>query len=78
LFYLTDDGTVMTVSVKRAPGGDRFDAPLPLFRADVGFSGLGRVLNVSSDGRFLLSIVPADRASSSIVVLNHWAARLRD
>jgi Tol biopolymer transport system component len=78
LFYVMNDGTVMAVPVRRVAGDDRFDAPMSLFRADVAFSGLGRVLNVSPDRRFLLSIVPADRASSSIVVLHNWAKRLDD
>lgn len=73
LFYLTDDGTVWAVAVPRA-AGERFGTPTRLFRANVEFAGLGRALNVSSDGgRFLLTVVPADRAPSSIVVIRNWA-----
>jgi Tol biopolymer transport system component len=78
LFYLTDDGTVMAVPVTPMPDSTRFGPPSRLFRADVEFTGgIGRVLNVSPDGRFLLKVVPPGRAPASIVVLNNWAARLR-
>jgi hypothetical protein len=40
----------------------------------VAFTGIGRVLSVSRDGRFLLNVVPADRAPSTLVVLHNWMA----
>jgi Tol biopolymer transport system component len=77
LFYLTDDGAVMAVPVTSTPDGARFGPPSRLFRADVEFSGgIGRVLSVSADGRFLLRVAPASRLPSSIVVLQKWTARL--
>ena len=77
LFYLTDDGTVMAVPMTPTPDGARFGPPSRLFRADVEFAGgIGRVLSVSADGRFLLRVAPAGRVPSSIVVLQNWAARL--
>jgi Tol biopolymer transport system component len=77
LFYLTDDGAVMAVSVTSTPDGARFGPPTRLFRADVQFNGLiDRVFNVSADDRFLLDVVPAGRTPPSIVVLNDWAASL--
>ena len=77
IFYLTAEGTVMSVSVASEGDNVRLGAPTRLFRADVAFTGVGRVLDVSADGqRFLLNVVPADRLPPSIVVLNDWAARL--
>jgi serine/threonine protein kinase len=77
LFYLTDDGTVMAVPVTSTTDGARFGPPSRLFRADVQFDGgIGRVLSVSADGRFLLRVAPAGRVPSSIVVLQNWTARL--
>ena len=72
LYYLTGDGVVMARSVTVARDTLRLGLPSRLFRANVAFTGLGRVLNVSSDGRFLLNVVPADRAPSSLFVLHNW------
>jgi len=78
LFYLADDGGVMAVSVTTTPDGARFGPPKRLFRADVELNGLlDRALNVSTNDRFLIEVVPADRAPSSIVVLQNWVAGLR-
>jgi hypothetical protein len=70
---LTSDGVVMARSVTVAGDTLRLGPPSRLFRANVAFTGVGRVLNVSGDGRFLLNVVPADRAPSSLVVLHNWA-----
>jgi Tol biopolymer transport system component len=78
LFYLTENGDVMAVAVtKTADGGARFETPVRLFNAPVEFTGIGRVMSVTADERFLLTVVPADRAPSAIVVVHNWAARLR-
>jgi Tol biopolymer transport system component len=74
LYYLTPDGTVMAVSVSPSGDGVRYGAPARLFDADVAFTGLGDVLSVARDGRFLLNVVPADRAPPAIVVLQDWLA----
>ena len=51
--------------------------PTQLFRADVAFTGISRVLNVSPDGqKILLNVTPADRAAPAIVVVHDWATRL--
>jgi Tol biopolymer transport system component len=77
LFYLTDDGAVMAVSVTPTRDGARFGPPTRLFRADVQFDGLiDHVFNVSADGRFLLDVIPPGRTPRSIVVLQNWAAHL--
>jgi Tol biopolymer transport system component len=76
LFYLTVDGALMAVAVTAAAQTLDLGQPTRLFAADVAFTGIRRVLNVAPDGRFLLNIVPADRAPASIVVLHNWAARL--
>jgi len=74
LFYLTRDGGVMAISVTVVDGRLRFGAPTRLFRANIAFTGIQRVLSVSGDGRFLLNVVPADRAPSTLVVLQNWVA----
>jgi Tol biopolymer transport system component len=76
LFYLAPDGAVMTVRVAASGNAIKLGEPTRLFRAPVAFTGLGRVLNVTADGRFLLNVVPADRARPSIVVLHDWAQSL--
>jgi serine/threonine protein kinase/Tol biopolymer transport system component len=76
LFYLAPDGAVMTVRVATSGNAIKLGEPTRLFRAPVAFTGLGRVLNVTADGRFLLNVVPADRARPSIVVLHDWAQSL--
>ena len=72
LYYLTGEGVVMARSVTVVGDTLRLGLPSRLFGANVAFTGVGRVLNVSSDGRFLLNVVPADRAPSSLVVLHNW------
>jgi hypothetical protein len=62
----------MAVSVFSSTDGIRFGAPARLFDAEVAFTGVGQVLSVARDGRFLLNIVPADRAPPAIVVLYDW------
>jgi Tol biopolymer transport system component len=76
IFYLASDGALMAVSVTASGNAIELGDPTELFRADVAFTGLGRVLNVTADGRFLLNVVPADRARPSIVVLHDWAQSL--
>jgi Tol biopolymer transport system component len=76
LFYLAPDGAVMTVRVAASGTSIKLGEPTRLFRAPVAFPGLGRSLNVTVDGRFLLNVVPADRARPSIVVLHDWAQSL--
>ena len=71
LYYLTPDGAVMVVPLEPAGGAIRFGAPTRLFDADVAFTGVGQVFSVASDGRFLLNVVPADRAPPAIVVLQN-------
>jgi len=74
LFYLAPDGTLLAVPVAASGTTIKLGEPTRLFRAPVAFTaGLGRVLNVTADGRFLLNVVPADRARPSIVVLHGWA-----
>jgi dipeptidyl aminopeptidase/acylaminoacyl peptidase len=77
LSYLTTDGTVMARSVTVVGGQLRLGAPTRLFRADIAFTGIGKIFSVARDGRFLLSVVPADREPSSLVVLHNWAATLQ-
>jgi Tol biopolymer transport system component len=74
LFYLTRDGGLMAISVTVVDGRLRLSAPTRLFRANIAFTGIGRVLSVSRDGRFLLNVVPTDRAPSALVVLENWNA----
>jgi hypothetical protein len=77
LYYLTPSGDVMAVPVVASAGAFPFGAPTRLFGANVEFTpGLGRVLNVSADGRFLLKVVPDDRVPPPIVVLHDWATQL--
>jgi Tol biopolymer transport system component len=77
LFYVAPDGTVMAVPVAASGNTIKLGEPTRLFRAPVAFTaGLGRVLNVTADGRFLLNVEPADRARPSIVVLHDWAQSL--
>jgi Tol biopolymer transport system component len=76
LFYLAPDGGVMSVAVAASGNSINLGEPTRLFRAAVAFTGLGRNLNVTADGRFLLNVVPADRARPSIVVLHDWAQSL--
>jgi len=76
LFYLTTDGVVMSRSVTVTDGQLRLGAPTRLFRANVAYTGIGKIFSVSRDGRFLLNVVPADRAPSSLIVLHDWAANL--
>ena len=60
-----------------ASGAFPFGAPTRLFHANVEFTqGLGRILNVSADGRFLLKTVSADRVPPPIVVVHDWASQL--
>jgi len=80
LFYLTPSGDLMAVPVASSGEASPFGAPTRLFHANVEFTqglGLGRILNVSPDGRrFLLRVVPADRVPPPIVVVHDWATRL--
>ena len=77
LFYLTPSGDLMTVPVAASGGAFPFGAPTRLFHANVEFTqGLGRILNISPDGRFLLKVVPDDRVPPPVVVIHDWATQL--
>jgi Tol biopolymer transport system component len=76
IYYVTTDGTVMAVSFMSSGDTARIGIPTRLFQTAVEFTGIDRILNVSKDGRFLLNVVPDDRAAPSIVVVHNWAARL--
>ena len=72
---------IRIVFAKSRDAGERKDLLVAevqkTLEADITLAGLGRILNVSPDGRrFLLRVVPADRVPPPIVVVHDWATRL--
>ena len=76
LFYLSPNFTLMSVGVRPAGTELQVSRPVPLFHSRV-FPGL-QDYDVSSDGRFLLSIPSAERTLTPITVIVNWAATLKE
>jgi serine/threonine-protein kinase len=80
LFYLADDGKMMSVEVK---GGTSFEGsvPRPLFQTRIprtDFPGFHSFYDVTPDGqRFIVVSEPEGRTSPPITVVIDWAAGLK-
>ena len=71
----------MAVSIDQAGSSLQVGKPIPLFRARMiplaaPASGLGRNFNVDRQGRFLINVLPADRAPASIALMFNWTSAL--
>ena len=81
LFYLTLDGTMMTVPVTAGPGAWSHGTPARLFDAHIAVaSSVGRTYDVSRDGRFLIiRAAGADQGneSTSVIVVQHFDEELK-
>lgn len=74
IFYVSSEGSVMTVGVRATPGGLQLDAPSQLFTPRVERTvegGIAHVFAVSADGqRFLVSELVSHPAAPVTLVLN--------
>jgi Tol biopolymer transport system component len=78
LFYITNGGRVMSVSVH--PEGDEFknDAPQPLFQTRP-ISGTWNLFDASPDGdRFLMNLPLEWPTSSPIAVMTNWTEKVKE
>src|SRR5262249_31356900 len=78
LFYITDDGTLMSAEIKFTAGKLEVGVPKPLFRTRIKNSSDGPGYGVSADGqRFIVNnLVEGDNPAPMMVVLN-WTADLK-
>lgn len=73
IFYLSDDGTFMSVAVNEGAGLD-FGIPKPLFRTLVRFG----YYDVTADGqRFLINVQPEQEEVPPVTLVLNWALGLR-
>ena len=81
LYFVAPDSILMAVSIDQAGSSLQVGKPIPLFRARMiplaaPASGLGRNFNVDRQGRFLINVLPADRAPASIALMFNWTSAL--
>jgi hypothetical protein len=78
LFYLAEDGTLMSVEVSPRAGGSMFGKPTALFRTRSKSASLRNTYDVSPDGQtFLVNQALEDDARIPITVELNWTTRLR-
>jgi len=71
LFFLSEDFTLMSVSIKGTGPSLEIGAPQPLFQTGL---ARGKFYSVSADGRFLMDDPKADPSSNRIAVILNWQA----
>ena len=87
LYYVAQDGRLMAVPIRLAPGTQALDTgqPVPLFPtrlatgasvAPAGFLARAQY-DVAADGRFLMNIAADDAVTSPITVVLNWDAALQ-
>jgi Tol biopolymer transport system component len=77
IFYVGDDSRLTAVPV-RAGAGIELGTPEPLFEVHLRRSVLGRLYDVSADGkRFLLNNALEDVRSASLTLVQNWPAELK-
>jgi len=78
LFYITEDGTLMSVPVFRRGSDWTFGKPAALFKARFNNERLRNTYDVSPDGQtFLINQALEDVARTPITVELNWTTRLR-
>jgi eukaryotic-like serine/threonine-protein kinase len=78
LFYVTLDGTMVSVPVEASGTTWRAGSPTPLFRQryDIREGSLGRMFDVAPDGRFLMMKNESNVDAAHIVLVQNWVAEL--
>jgi len=81
LFYLAADGTLMAASVNPTGSSLELNTPSPLFQTSLSFftavdPRTRAQYDVSTDGRFLMGVTPAEASTHVNVILN-WSAGQR-
>ena len=77
IFFVGDDSRLTAVPV-RADAGIEIGTPEPLFEVHLRRSVLGRLYDVSADGkRFLLNTAVDDVRSASLTLVQNWSAELK-
>ena len=78
LFYVTLDGTMVSVPVEASGTTWKMGDPTPLFRHryDIREGSLGRMFDVAPDGRFLMIKNESSVDAAHIVLVQNWVAEL--
>jgi Tol biopolymer transport system component len=78
LFYVTLDGTMVSVPVEASGTTWKTGSPTPVFRRryEIREGSLGRMFDVAPDGRFLMIKNESSIESAHIVLVQNWAAEL--
>ena len=77
LFYVAQDGKLMTASITVKGATLEADMPMPLFQTRIvgggaDFTGFGQQDHVDPDGRFLINVESESPASAPITLILNW------
>jgi dipeptidyl aminopeptidase/acylaminoacyl peptidase len=78
LFYVTLDGTMVSVPVEASGISWKIGSPTPVFRGryEIRDGSFGRLFDVAPDGRFLMLKRESSAEPANIVLVQNWVAEL--